>query len=119
MVVAYPAGGPVDTVGRVLAEGMRARLGQPVIIENVSGASGSIGSGRVARAAAVPDFAMEAGEINKVTSLMRGMGWDIGCLYNQETAESPQLYFSHQLKTGDAYALAGEIRKGLDKMNST
>jgi hypothetical protein len=71
------------------------------------------------QAAAVPDFAMEAGEIDKVTSLMRGMGWDIGCLYNQETAEQPQLYFSHQLKTGDPYKLAGEIRKGLDRMNST
>jgi tripartite-type tricarboxylate transporter receptor subunit TctC len=51
MVVSYPAGGPVDTVGRVLAEGIRARLGQAIIIENVSGASGSIGVGRVARAA--------------------------------------------------------------------
>lgn len=49
---------------------------------------------------------------------MRGMGWDIGCLYNQETNEHPQLYFSHQFKTGDPYALAAEIRKGLDKTNS-
>src|SRR3954463_2038540 len=51
MVVPYPAGGPTDTIGRIMAEGLRASLGQPVIIENVGGASGSIGTGRVARAA--------------------------------------------------------------------
>jgi tripartite-type tricarboxylate transporter receptor subunit TctC len=51
MVVPYPAGGPTDTIGRIVAEGLRSSLGQPVIIENVGGASGSIGTGRVARAA--------------------------------------------------------------------
>ena len=50
MVVPFGAGGPGDTIGRILAEGMRARLGQPVIVENVVGASGTIGVGRVARA---------------------------------------------------------------------
>jgi tripartite-type tricarboxylate transporter receptor subunit TctC len=50
MIVPFPAGGPIDATGRIVAEGMRASLGQPVIIENVSGASGSIGTGRVARA---------------------------------------------------------------------
>ena len=49
-----------------------------------------------------------------VVSLMRGAGWQVHCLYNQETAESPQLYFSHMLKTGDVYELAAEIRKGID-----
>jgi tripartite-type tricarboxylate transporter receptor subunit TctC len=51
MVVPYPAGGPSDSLGRILAESMRAFLGQPVVIENVSGAGGAIGVGRVARAA--------------------------------------------------------------------
>jgi tripartite-type tricarboxylate transporter receptor subunit TctC len=50
MVVPVPAGGAMDTNARVVAEGMRASLGQPVIIENITGASGSIGAGRVARA---------------------------------------------------------------------
>jgi tripartite-type tricarboxylate transporter receptor subunit TctC len=53
MVVPFGAGGPADTIGRILAEGMRGSLGQPVIIENVLGASGTIAVGRVARA--VPD----------------------------------------------------------------
>ena len=51
IIVAFPAGGPSDTPARMLAERMRASLGQPVIVENVTGASGTIATGRVARAA--------------------------------------------------------------------
>jgi tripartite-type tricarboxylate transporter receptor subunit TctC len=51
MVVPFPPGGATDTLARILVERMRVSLGQPLIIENVSGASGSIGVGRVARAA--------------------------------------------------------------------
>ena len=51
MVVPVPAGGAMDTNARLVAEGMRTTLGQPVVIENITGASGSIGAGRVARAA--------------------------------------------------------------------
>ena len=51
MVVPFPPGGLTDAVGRVLAEGMQETLGQTVVIENVGGANGSIGSARVARAA--------------------------------------------------------------------
>lgn len=53
IVVPFPAGGPSDTVGRILAERMRASLGKPLTIENVAGAGGTIGVGRVARA--LPD----------------------------------------------------------------
>jgi tripartite-type tricarboxylate transporter receptor subunit TctC len=49
--VAFAPGGPMDTAGRILAEGMRGPLGQPVIVENVNGAAGTIGVGQVARAA--------------------------------------------------------------------
>jgi tripartite-type tricarboxylate transporter receptor subunit TctC len=51
MVVPFGAGGPSDIIARILAEGMRGSLGQPVVIENLAGASGTIGVGRVARAA--------------------------------------------------------------------
>jgi tripartite-type tricarboxylate transporter receptor subunit TctC len=51
MVVPFPAGGSTDAIGRIMAEGMRGPLGQTVIIENLGGASGNIGVGRVARAA--------------------------------------------------------------------
>ena len=50
MIVPFAAGGPGDTRARVLAEHMRGTLGQPVVVENVTGAGGSIGVGRVAQA---------------------------------------------------------------------
>jgi tripartite-type tricarboxylate transporter receptor subunit TctC len=50
MIVPAPAGGLTDVVGRVVAERMVKSLGQPVVIENVTGADGSIGVGRAARA---------------------------------------------------------------------
>jgi tripartite-type tricarboxylate transporter receptor subunit TctC len=52
MVVPYPAGGVTDTLARLLAERMKVVLGQTIIVENVGGAGGSVGAGRVARAAA-------------------------------------------------------------------
>jgi tripartite-type tricarboxylate transporter receptor subunit TctC len=51
MIVPFAAGGPTDRIGRIVAEGMRAALGQPVIVEDVTGASGTLGVGRAARAA--------------------------------------------------------------------
>jgi tripartite-type tricarboxylate transporter receptor subunit TctC len=51
MIAPFPAGGPLDTIARIVAEPMRLALGQPLVIENVAGAGGNIGTGRVARAA--------------------------------------------------------------------
>src|SRR5262249_5046157 len=50
MVVPYSAGGPTDTIARIMAERMRTSLGQIIIVENTTGAAGTIGVGRVARA---------------------------------------------------------------------
>jgi tripartite-type tricarboxylate transporter receptor subunit TctC len=51
IVVPFPAGGALDVFARILAERMRVSLAQNIVVENVAGASGSIGAGRVARAA--------------------------------------------------------------------
>src|SRR6188472_1544351 len=51
IIVPFAAGGPTDVIGRAVAEKMRASLGQPVLIENVTGAGGSIGATRGAQAA--------------------------------------------------------------------
>ena len=51
LVVPFAAGGPTDTLARILGERMRQSLGQTLVIENTTGAAGSIGVGRVARAA--------------------------------------------------------------------
>jgi len=50
LIVPFPPGGSTDVVGRIVAERMRPLLGQPLVIENVGGAGGSIALGRVARA---------------------------------------------------------------------
>lgn len=69
MIVAFPAGGPSDAIARVLGEGMRSSLGQPIIVENVSGADGSIGTGRAARAR--PDgYTIELGGVG--THMLNG-----------------------------------------------
>ncbi len=49
LVVPFAAGGPTDVLARIIVEPMRAALGQPVIIENVGGAAGSIAVGKVVR----------------------------------------------------------------------
>ncbi len=52
LVVPFPAGGPTDTLGRILADRMGRALGQSVIVEDLTGAAGTIGTGHVAHAAA-------------------------------------------------------------------
>jgi tripartite-type tricarboxylate transporter receptor subunit TctC len=49
MIVSFPAGGATDTLARFLAENMRAKLGQPIVIENVGGAAGTLGVTRAVR----------------------------------------------------------------------
>jgi tripartite-type tricarboxylate transporter receptor subunit TctC len=51
LIAPFPAGGPADGIARVIGEPMRAILGQTVVIENVAGAGGNLGVGRLARAA--------------------------------------------------------------------
>src|SRR5215813_11995176 len=51
LVVPFSAGGPTDTLARILAERMSRSLGQTVVVDNTTGAAGTIGVGRVARAA--------------------------------------------------------------------
>jgi tripartite-type tricarboxylate transporter receptor subunit TctC len=50
IIVPFAAGGPSDTIGRLLAQAMGQNLGQTIVVENVAGAGGTVGIGRVARA---------------------------------------------------------------------
>ncbi|MCX7314731.1 MAG: tripartite tricarboxylate transporter substrate-binding protein [Hyphomicrobiales bacterium] len=78
MIVPYAAGGPTDTVGRVVTERMRAELGQTIVAENVGGAGGSIGLGRVARSA--PDgYTIEVGNwsAHVVNGAIYSLGYDL------------------------------------------
>jgi hypothetical protein len=70
------------------------------------------------KVAAAPDFSMTASEVAPVCRRMRAAGFEIGCLYNQETAEHPQLYFAHMIAVGDPQALAVKLRGALDHTNA-
>jgi tripartite-type tricarboxylate transporter receptor subunit TctC len=74
MVVPFPAGGPADVIARILGEGMRAPLGQPLVVENVAGAGGSVGVTKVARAA--PDgYTLNIGQLN--SHVFSGAAYDV------------------------------------------
>src|SRR5215217_4436913 len=77
LVVPFPPGGSTDTAARIMAERMRPILGQPIVIENVGGAGGSIGVGRVARAA--PDgYTIDIGQWDThVGSIIYKLSYDL------------------------------------------
>ena len=77
LVVPFPPGGSTDVAARILAEKMRPVLGQPVIIENVGGAGGSIAVGRVGRAA--PDgYTIDIGQWDThVGSIIYNINYDL------------------------------------------
>jgi tripartite-type tricarboxylate transporter receptor subunit TctC len=77
LVVPFPPGGSTDVAARIMAEKMRPFLGQPVIIENVGGAGGSIAVGRVARAA--PDgYTIDIGQWDThVGSIIYNLNYDL------------------------------------------
>lgn len=77
LVVGFAPGGPADVVARLIAPALAADLGQPVVVENASGAGGSIGQGRVAQAR--PDgHAILFGSLAQATipTLVRGLPFD-------------------------------------------
>jgi tripartite-type tricarboxylate transporter receptor subunit TctC len=77
MIVPFSAGGPTDTVTRLVAESMSKDLGQQVVVENVGGAGGTLGAGRVAQAA--PDgYTLLLHHIGMATSasLYRKLAYD-------------------------------------------
>ena len=93
MIVPYPAGGPSDTLARVLAEGMRGPLGQPVIVENVSGAGGSLGTQRVARS--TPDgYTLSLGHVQThvINAATQNISYDVVKDFEPVTlvADTPQ-----------------------------
>jgi tripartite-type tricarboxylate transporter receptor subunit TctC len=78
IVVPFPAGGPTDTLARVLADRMKTTIGQTFIIENVTGAGGSIGVGRVAHAA--PDgYTLSIGHVQThvLNAITMSLAYDV------------------------------------------
>ena len=122
IVVPLAAGGPLDTMARIIAEPMRATLGQPIIIENVTGAAGTIGTGRVARA--FPDgYTLELGFLG--THVFNGAIYQLG--YDVEKDFSPIALLSSNphvvvtrpsLPAADLAGLIGWIRANREKVSA-
>ena len=77
LIVPFPPGGSTDVAGRIMAERMGQNLGQPIIVENVGGAGGSIAVGRLARAA--PDgYTIDIGQWDThVGSIIYNLNYDL------------------------------------------
>ena len=93
MIVPYAAGGPVDTVGRIMAQGLSEVLGQQVIVENVGGAGGMTGATRVAKA--MPDgYTFLLGGSATMTT--------VPALYGKKTPYNPLTDFEHVIQFADS-----------------
>src|SRR3954452_20644074 len=93
MIVPYAAGGPVDTVGRIMAQGLSEVLGQQVGVENVGGAGGMTGATRVAKA--VPDgYTFLLGGSATMTT--------VPALYGKKTPYNPLTDFEHVIQFADS-----------------
>lgn len=125
---------PADQLGRILGGGARVEHEGVVTVSVPRAETITLGGVQInpflnvethvhfeplqnGQAAAGVDFGMIASEVDNVAQVMRQQGFFVGCLYNQETDEHPQLYWSHMLATGDAVSLAKQIRQGFNQMN--
>ncbi len=122
MIVPYPPGGLTDAVGRVVAEGMQAPLAQSVVIENVGGANGSVGSARAARA--TPDgHTVLLGIWNTHVSVAKLMKLDYDVVQDFAPiaflTDAPMLLTVHQKVPVNTYKeLVGWLRTNPDKASS-
>src|SRR6478736_1795555 len=120
LVVPFPPGGSTDVAARIMAERMRAPLGQPIIIENVGGAGGSIAVGRVARAA--PDgYTIDIGQWDThVGSIIYPLTYDLQKDFEPIGLISinPQLMVAKKnLAAGNLKELVAWMKANPDKIN--
>jgi tripartite-type tricarboxylate transporter receptor subunit TctC len=122
MVVPFAAGAPVDTVGRLIAERMRVSLGQPIILENVSGAAGSLGVARAVRAA--PDgYTISLGNISShvLNGAIYPLQFDVLKDFEPVAllASNPQLIISNNaLPANDLKGLIAWLKANPDKASA-
>jgi tripartite-type tricarboxylate transporter receptor subunit TctC len=107
MVVPFSAGGPTDVLARIMAERMTKAFGQSVIVENLTGAAGTIGVGRVARAA--PDgYTLVLGNLSThvVNGAVYSLAYDVFKDFQPVAlvASNPQLIVARQALAPDTLA---------------
>src|SRR5882672_10522141 len=120
LVVPFPPGGSTDSAARIMAERMRATLGQSIVIENVGGAGGSIGVGRVARAA--PDgYTFDIGQWDThVGSIIYKLDYDLEKDFEPIAliSNNPQLMVAkNDLPAGTLAELVTWMKANPDKIN--
>jgi tripartite-type tricarboxylate transporter receptor subunit TctC len=108
LVVPFAAGGPADAVARILGDRMRGALGQNVVIENVVGGAGSIGVGRVVRAA--PDgYTVSIGHWS--THVVNGAIYDLPYDLLKDLAPVAELPANPQLIVAKKSVPAGNLKE--------
>jgi tripartite-type tricarboxylate transporter receptor subunit TctC len=118
MIVPFAAGGPTDVIARVIGERMGQSLGQPVVIENVTGAGGTIAAGRVARAA--PDgytLDLATWSTHVVTPVLYQLQYDVFRDFEPVVwlTQTPLLLVSRQdIPANDLQALVGWLKNKSD-----
>jgi tripartite-type tricarboxylate transporter receptor subunit TctC len=119
IIVPFAAGGQSDVLMRILGERMRTSLGQPVIIDNAGGAAGSIGTGRVARAA--PDgYTLGQGSLGThvVSGAVRALNFDVVKDFEPIAliADGPQLIVAKKtMPANDLKGLVDWLKANPDK----
>ena len=118
MIVPFAAGGPTDVIARVIGERMGQSLGQPVVIENVTGAGGTIAAGRVARAA--PDgytLDLATWSTHVVTPVLYQLQYDVFRDFEPVVwlTQTPLLLVSRKdIPANDLQALVGWLKSKSD-----
>jgi tripartite-type tricarboxylate transporter receptor subunit TctC len=119
IIVPYSAGGPTDAIARILAQRMRDALGQPVIVENIPGASGSIGVGRAIRSA--PDgytICLGTWPTHVLNGAMLTLPYDIQAAMDpiaQVVSDPPLIVSRRNLPANDLAGLVEWLKANPDK----
>jgi tripartite-type tricarboxylate transporter receptor subunit TctC len=122
IVVPFPAGGSIDTVARVVGEEMKASLGQPIVVENVTGAGGSIGAGRVAHA--TPDgYTLSIGNLSThvINGATYALDYDVVADFEPVsllTTEPMMMAARKALPAGDIKELVAWLKANPDKASA-
>jgi tripartite-type tricarboxylate transporter receptor subunit TctC len=122
MIVPASAGGPTDAIGRVLAERMGALLGETIVVDNVGGAGGSIGVGKVAHAA--PDgYTLGIGQWSHyvLNGAIYALQYDLLADFEPvaRIANGPMLLIARKtLPVGNAQELVAWLKANADKASA-
>jgi tripartite-type tricarboxylate transporter receptor subunit TctC len=122
IVVPYPAGGPTDTLARIMSDRLKAALGQTIVIENITGAGGSIGVGHVAHAA--PDgytLALGHNQTHVINAVTLKLNYDVVKDFEPVTliADTPiWIVASKALPADDMNGFVAWLKENGDKANA-